>query len=96
MNITFEQNKIVCTFLDQQGGQLTQISCRVAYGPCQQQSKYFNMTVQGVLSSPNTVDIDLSTVNPQANEYCYAVTASSGSMFTILIDLERLTLSSKY
>ena len=88
MNITFEQNKIVCTFLDQQGGQHTQLSCIVAYGPCQQQP---NMVVQGNIISSNTVDIDLPAI-PQTNEYCYVVNASNG---TFAIFIKGLLKSSK-
>lgn len=88
VNISFQSTtKIVCTFLDQQEGQGA-ISCDIVYGPCQQS----NMIARGTISSPNTVEIDLSTIiNP---EYCYVVNASNGSMFTVLIDLE-LTLPSK-
>ena len=79
VNIIFQPtNKIVCTFLDQREGQGT-ISCDIAYGPCQQQP---NMIARGKITSPNTVDTDLS-IN---SEYCYVVTASNGT-FAILIDL---------
>ena len=89
VNITFKQNKFVCTFLDQQGGQLTQISCRVAYGPCQQQP---NMVARGSVTSPSTVDIDLPAI-PQTNEYCYVVNASNGTFAIFIKGLLKLNQS---
>ena len=93
VNVTFQPaNKIIiCIFLDQQEGQST-ISCDVFYGPSCQQS--LSMTVRGILSSPNTVNIDLSN-NTQTDEYCYVV-ASNGT-YTVQIDLQQERLiSSEY
>ena len=79
MNITFQTtNKILCTFLDQQGSQGT-VSCDVAYGPCQQQP---NTSARGTITAPNIVNI---AINPQTSEYCYVVNASNGT-FTVIIE----------
>ena len=79
VNITFQAaDKIMCTFLDQQGQ--STVSCDVAYGPCQRQPTAIS---RGTLAAEsNTVNIE---INPDTSEYCYVVNATNGT-FTVLIE----------
>ena len=69
--------RVVCSFLSQPGNQnltLSNRSCKIAYGQCDQES---SIIVQGVSDSSTTVVIDLQ--EQLLNGYCYTVTASNGT-----------------
>ena len=73
-------NKIVCTYLSQQGSQ-SAVTCDVVYWPCPRQQQPTARIAQG---SPNIVNIDLPETLP-ISDFCYSVNASNGTI-TIIIE----------